>query len=315
MPEDDLGSPDTPPPERLARPESSARVRLALHRLAGDAGAPALVVVAHATGLHGRAYLPLARALREVEVVGPDLRGHGEATSPQPLEYSWAGFADDLLVVLETLGRLGLRRAGRPLFGFGHSMGGACLLMAEQRLPGTFDALYCFEPIVFPEPQAQPTDSPMVERARRRRSEFPSLLAAYRNFAAKPPLSVLHPDALRAYVRYGFAPTAKGTVELECRGEEEAEIYRMSSVHRTFERLDEVACPVVVAHGSRSASPAAAFAEPVARRLRRGTAESFPELGHFGPLQDPALVAASMQRLFARVCRQRGPAAGAPVSS
>jgi pimeloyl-ACP methyl ester carboxylesterase len=296
--EDDLDPPDESAPILLARPTSSSGVTLALHHLAGGADDPTLVLIAHATGFHGRAYLPLARALGGCEVVAPDLRGHGDATSPQPLEYSWSGFGDDILSVLETISALGLLRGGRSLVGFGHSMGGACLLMAEQRRPGSFAALYCFEPIVFPTPGAQIPESPMVERARRRRSEFPSLQAAYDNFSAKPPLSSLHPDALRAYVVHGFATSANATVRLKCRGDEEAEIYRMSTVHRTFERLNEVTCPVVVAHGSRSASAAAAFAEPVARQLGRGCIEAFPELGHFGPLEDPARVALSVARLF-----------------
>lgn len=294
---DDLDPPDEPTPILLARPTSSSAVTLALHRLSGGVEDPTLVLIAHATGFHGRAYLPLARALGGCEVVAPDLRGHGDATSPEPLEYSWSGFGDDILTVLERISALDLLRQGRRLVGFGHSMGGACLLMAEQRRPGSFAALYCFEPIVFPTPRLEFPESPMVERARRRRSEFPSLQAAFDNFASKPPLSSLHPDALRAYVRHGFAISADN-VRLKCRGEEEAEIYRMSTVHRTFEQLAEVTCPVVVAHGSRSASSAAAFAEPLARHLVRGRVEGFPELGHFGPLEDPERVARSVARLL-----------------
>ena len=296
---DDLGALDDPAPILLARPRSTSGVTLALHRLAGGASEPGLLLVAHATGLHGRAYLPLARELPGFEVVAPDLRGHGDAGSPEPLEYSWTGFGDDMLAVLDAVSALDLMPPGRRLLGFGHSMGGACLLMAEQRRPGTFSALYCFEPIVFPAPPPgwQAPESPMVERARRRRSTFPSLRAAYDNFAAKPPLEGLHPDALRAYVRYGFEPL-DGEVVLKCRGEEEAEIYRMSTAHRTFERLAEVGCPVTVAHGSRSASPAARFAEPIAHALARGTLEEFPTRGHFGPLEDPTAVAHSAARFF-----------------
>ena len=61
--------------------------------------------------------------------------------------------------------------------------------------------------------------NPLAEGARRRRSHFDSPLAAYENFARKPPLSDLSPAALSAYVRYGFEEQPDGSVELRCRPE------------------------------------------------------------------------------------------------
>ena len=62
------------------------------------------------------------------------------------------------------------RRGDRPdggLVGFGHSMGGAGLMMAAHRDPGLFDVIVAFEPIVFPD-RNPPSDGPstMVEGAR-----------------------------------------------------------------------------------------------------------------------------------------------------
>src|SRR5205814_8971928 len=138
----------------------------------------------------------------------------------------------------------------RP-FGFGHSAGGAALLMAEQLRPGTFRAIFCYEPIVIPvAPPLGRGDNPLSEGARRRREVFASRDDAYENYASKPPFSVLHPEVLRAYVEHGFADRPDGQVTLKCRPEDEAQIYRMGSAHRAFGQFGAVRCPAVVACGA-----------------------------------------------------------------
>ena len=118
-------------------------------------------------------------------------------------------------------------------------MGGAALLLAEQRRPGTFAALWLFEPVVFPTggPTGAPRANPLAEGARRRRATFPSYEAALANFASKPPMSVLDPAALEQYVRHGFAEQPDGSVELRCRPDDEAAVYDMGLRHDAFAHL------------------------------------------------------------------------------
>jgi pimeloyl-ACP methyl ester carboxylesterase len=283
-----------PIPSSSWRPSEPAAVELAstdgvripvftLNRNAGPA-----VLVCHATGFHARTYQPTAAAFARLQAWAPDLRGHGDATSSASGRYDWEGFAEDVGAVVDWL--------DRPLFGFGHSMGGASLLLAEIRRPGTFRALYCWEPIVYPSRFRSAEDSPLVARSRRRRDRFDSLEEAIANFAAKPPLASLHPDALRAYVEHGFTREADGSCRLKLPGPEEAEVYRMSLRHETFSRLGEVRCPVVVARGGRETGGAADIAGEVVAELPRGRLETWDELGHFGPLEDPAGVGAAVER-------------------
>ncbi len=75
---------------------------------------------------------------------GLDLRGHGRSDRPSDGDFAWSGFATDVLTVVDHLGLV------RP-FGFGHSCGGAAVLLAEQARPGLFRSLYCFEPVVMPD--------------------------------------------------------------------------------------------------------------------------------------------------------------------
>ena len=266
---------------------STDNIELAVHDLGGD-GAPALL--AHATGFHGRVWAPLAARLTGVHAWAPDLRGHGDSPAPPGHPFRWASFADDVLCVVEGLG------LDHPI-GIGHSKGGAALLLAEQRRPGTFGALWCFEPVVFPpRPRGQDHDeNPLAAGARNRRETFPSYDAAIANFSAKPPMDVFDPAVLLEYVMHGFALQADGTVRLKCRAEDEARMYTMGATHDAFDHLGEVACPVLVVRGDRGSTGPATVAADVVAALPNGRIEAHDDLGHFAPMQAPASMATSIR--------------------
>lgn len=265
---------------------STDGVTVALHDLGGD-GPPLLL--AHATGFHGRVWEPVAAHLPDFHCFAPDLRGHGDSVIPPGLAFEWSGFASDILAIVEAMGWTDLGAAG-------HSKGGAALLLAEQRRPGTFRSLYLFEPIVFPPFDGPvPVSNPLADGARRRRDRFDSYDAAYANFASKPPLDALHPAALRAYVDGGFAQQADGTVVLKCRPETEAEVYTMGSQHDAYVHLADVRCPVTVAAGVEIPFSPSSFAPPIVSALPHGRLERHDDLGHFGPLEDPATIARAIR--------------------
>ena len=274
------------PPTRATTPDG---VVLALHDLGGE-GPPALLV--HATGFHGQVFSPLAHYLgTRFRCLALDLRGHGESGVPPDLNFDWAGFGTDVLTAVDALGIEG------PV-GIGHSCGGASLLLAEEARPGTFSALYCFEPIVFasgalsvPDPSAL-----LARKARQRREVFSSRREAYASYAAKPPLDVLHPDALEAYVEFGFEDLPDGSVRLRCRGENEARMYEGGLRHTAFSRLNAVKCPTVIASGAESRNFARADFEPLVERLVDASLEVIPGIGHFGPLEAPSAVSDSVIR-------------------
>jgi pimeloyl-ACP methyl ester carboxylesterase len=264
------------------RVESSEGVSVPVHDLGGS-GPPLLL--AHATGFHGLVWGPFAEVLGErFRLWSLDFRGHGDAGPPPALPLDWRGVADDVLAVVDDL------HLEAP-FGFGHSMGGAALLLAEAARPGTFRALACFEPIVFPVEGPPRGGGHLAEGARRRRATFGSRDEAFANFSAKPPLSVFVPGALRAYVDHGLADLPEGGVALKCRPEVEAATYEGATAHGGWDRLPEVRCPVTVLTGETTDAVGGELARLQAGRLPEGRVEVVPGVGHFGPMEDPALVA------------------------
>jgi pimeloyl-ACP methyl ester carboxylesterase len=135
----------------------------------------------------------------------------------------------------------------------------------------------------------------MAEGAARRRPAFDSVEAAIANYASKPPLSALRADALRAYVEGGFAPQPDGTVALRCRPAWEAATFDAARHSGAWELLAGLDLPVSVVLG-RDEGPysPSSFAPRVAEALPHGHLSRHPELGHFGPLEDPDAMAAEL---------------------
>ena len=273
-----------------------------------DGSGPPLLL-AHATGFCGSTWRPVAHHLAgRYRTWALDFRGHGRSGRPTDGRFDWAGTGLDVLAVLDAVDAAGEGpAAGATWVGAGHSMGGAALLRAELARPGTFAALWLFEPVVFPpsvadaagadagEGDGDGTDGNHLARgAERRRAVFASREAARENYASKPPMSAFHPDALDGYLDGGLRTLDDGSVALRCAPADEAQVYRMGARHDTWTRVGEVACPVTVVAGDPDAPGPGAVAAELAARLPLGRLESHPELSHFGPMEAPAAVADSI---------------------
>jgi pimeloyl-ACP methyl ester carboxylesterase len=274
---------------------TAGTVDLVVHEWGGD-GPP--VLLAHPTGFHGRIWAPVAERLiaRGRTVYSFDFRGHGDSDSPDS-DYSWHGFADDVLAVTDHLGL-----AGDPtLLAAGHSKGGAALVLGEAARPGTYARLWLYEPIIFPSLEALPPneDFSMAVSARRRRNEWASKDEAFESYASKPPLAVMTEGSLRAYVDYGLRERGDGTFELKCRPDVEAQVYTMGPKHGAFARLPEVRPPTLVVCGEHTASIPPDLARMIAEGLPNGSVEIMASVGHFGPQEDPDRAVDSMLRFAA----------------
>ena len=189
---------------------------------------------------------------------------------------------------------LAVRRAtGGPIVAFGHSMGGACLLMAAHRDPSLFRRLVLFEPIVFPRPTGPPA-------GRRQNSLVGRCTPAPRDVpaATRPRSTTTRPSRrwrrspqprCEAYVRYGFAPGDDGQVHLKCRPRDRGRARSSTSWHHgTWDVLARDR------HRRCWSSPASSaemqpstIAAGIAERLPNGPYVQRDDLDHFGPMTHP----------------------------
>lgn len=279
--------------ESFTRIDSTGGVRVAVHDFGGpdDRAAP-ILLFSHATGLHGLVWGPAAAPLTDrFRCLALDFRGHGLSEMPHGADLTWPRMGDDLLAILgsDLVG-------GNEVHGIGHSMGGAALVLAAARRPGTLRSLWLYEPaIISPSIASSPgSPNPMAEGALRRRASFGSYEEAIANYAAKPPFDALRRDALEAYVRGGFVPSEDGRVTLRCLPTTEAEVFRGGGDSGAFESLSLLDVPVALVAGQPEPFSPVVFIEAAFAQLSRGTLVRRPNLGHFGPLQDPGGIASDI---------------------
>jgi len=287
---------------------STQGVRVALHDMGGpdDPAAPVLLF-AHATGFCGQVWEPTAAPLTDrYRCFAIDLRGHGVTETPDGASLHWSHMGDDVLAALESE-HIG---GDREVHGIGHSLGCAALVLAAARRPGLLRSLWLYEPAIVGPRMTAPADSaetaasaesaesaesvapfgasnPMADAALRRRATFASYDEALANFARKAPMNELHPDALAAYVRGGFAPGVDGSVTLRCSPATEAEVFRGAGNNEAFAALSELDLPVALVAGRPDEYGPVTFVAANFAQLRRGTLIERRHLGHFGPLEDP----------------------------
>ena len=271
------------------RVASSDHVSVAIHEF-GGAGRPLLL--SHATGFHGYCYLPIAEHLAdEFTSWALDYRGHGDTARPVDWQVDWSRYGDDALAAARAVAPDG------GLVGFGHSMGGAALLMAANRDPGLFDVIVAFEPIVFPPREIDPHDDTenngtiLSRGARKRRTSFPTFEDAIANYSSKPPMMAFDPEVLRLYVTHGFRAASDG-IQLQCDPEHEARTFDTGGTHTTWADLPEIGTKVVVLAGKVDEFGPAAIAREIAEALPNATYIEHDEWNHFTPFIDPAAMAA-----------------------
>ena len=217
------------------------------------------------------------------------MRGHGDSDDPSKEgDFDWRLIAEDLARAIDHIG-------ASELHAFAHSMGGAAVLEVERTHPGTFTSALLFEPII--PPAVLQTEPAIATAARNRVRSFPSRGHALERYSARPPLGLFRADVLHDYVHHGFRETEDGEITLKCTPESEASTFGMGG-SIALDSLTEIEFGVIVAKSDDGALPAL-LADAIADQLPNGRLQEFKGITHFGPLQDPVVIAKALQRLIA----------------
>jgi pimeloyl-ACP methyl ester carboxylesterase len=267
---------------------SADGTRLACYELGGSGP---VLLIAHATGLCAQMYARLASLfMQSFRVVAFDVRAHGNSSRPESGDLRWARVAEDVAAVRAAL--------PGPVHGFGHSMGGAALLLAEAAAPGAFESLFLFEPIVFAAGMATDGQNFMAAAARRRRTTFSSRDQIVRRFAGRPPFSDIRAGILHDYVEYGFSdrPDATGpsdVVVVKCQPNDEAEFFEGGIAVKVAAVVGGRARTLVAVGAEEEGPNPARLGPPLAQAIAAKFVR-FDNLGHFGPFQDPNTIARAL---------------------
>lgn len=234
--------PDLHPQARRVTTRSGVTINVWDHDGAGP-----VLVLSHCTGTHGRIWDPLVPALRErFRVFAWDTRGHGDSDKPSDLDqYTWRLSGEDVVDVYAALGLTGDVRA------VGHSAGASHLCYAELMQPGVVSKAVLIDPIIHP-PISGEWENPLARAAAKRRRFFESKLAAYDNYASKPPMNAWTPETLSAYVEHGLRDVPDGRVELKCLPEIESAVYQRGGSNDIFDRLGEIGFEVTLVTSDNS---------------------------------------------------------------
>ena len=243
---------------------------------------PMRVYLSHATSFCGAVWDPVIGALDGLEAETWDFPGHGSGPALEP-PVGWETFGEHVLEVTRPGG-----------IGVGHSMGGAALCMAQAADPSRFEALILIEPIIYPGPFAKRSNA-MADKAERRRVEFASREEAADSFRGRGAFVDWVEEAFDAYISCGLV--GDGPVRLACSPALEADMYRASTAHRTWDLLGSIEVPVLLLTGELSDSITPDLARAQAAEFPSAGVEIVPGEGHFLPMTSPDLVAKRIMRL------------------
>lgn len=259
------------------------------------------IVLIHATGFHARCWDQVVQHLEGRHVIALDQRGHGrsskEGTGP------WDVYAEDTAQFIESL------NCG-PLILAGHSMGGYCVTSSLRRVQDKVDSVVLVDPVIFsPETYGQVShhhallNEASEHPVARRRNHFVDANAMFENLHGRASYAPWLDESLRDYCEYGLLPDEEnGGYKLACPPTIEASVYMGSQGKPIFDLIKDIEVPVTVLRAKQREAEQTTLDftksptwSELSKQFKHGRDVYLPELTHFIPMQDPALVAAYLR--------------------
>lgn len=256
------------------------------------------IMLFHATGFHARCWDKVVACLPGRHVIAVDTPGHGLSPAHGPFT-NWTELGAPLKEFVAAL-------PYQQMVGAGHSMGGHCMVQVAVEQPKAFSHMVLVDPVI-PMPQAYDPkrwgiEMPAAEDhpVARRRNAWANWQDMFNHFKDRNPYSLWQPDVLEDYCRYGVVPSDDGEgYVLACPPVVEASVYLGQRPMEIYDQLSTITAKVDVLRAKMpdrdnlkmmdfSTSPTW---ENLAKQFPNGHDHYMPNLTHFIPMQDPALVA------------------------
>ena len=223
---------------------------------------------------------PLARSF---ELLGYDQRGLGRSSKPD-VDYAMADYADDAAGLLDALGWASAKVVGV-------SFGGMVAQEFALRHPGKVERLVlaCTSP-----GGAGGASYPFHEIQHLKGETRAKFLIPISDTRRDDAWAAANPDAYAQFVAMGSADPFAGEPGREMGARRQLEA---RAGHDTWDRLHQIACPVLIAAGRHDGIALPATQERMASRIR-GARLSFFEGGHLFMLQDRAALPAMTEFLL-----------------
>ncbi|MGE0797256.1 MAG: alpha/beta fold hydrolase [Lautropia sp.] len=197
-----------------------------------------------------------------------------------------------------------LREAGERPFLVGHSYGGAVALIAALRAPAAFSGVVVYEPTLFN----------LLDPAQPRHGDAAGILAAVAAASAAVARGDL--DAAAGHFldfwigdgAWAATPSERKPAIAATMVDVERWAAALTREPTPLAAFGELTTPLLLLTGARSPRSALAVAEALLPALPNARAQTFPTLGHMGPLTDPDRVNAAIETFVDDVERGARPA-------
>ncbi len=253
------------------------------------------ILLLHATGFHSRCWNQVVKLLPGRHIYAVDLRFHGASDATGRID--WRVMANDIRLLIETLK---LTR----VVGVGHSIGGYLIAHAAAQVPERFKHLVLIDPVIMSHEryvQFQKFSDSLVAQdhpVSRRKNQWRDAQEMYERFQGRAPFNTWEPAVFRDYCDYALRPANNNALrQLACDPINEAGIYLSQKGNEVIlKELPRITTPVTLLRAppgddalpDLSTSPTWPH---LAAALPHCQEVYLPDLNHFIPMQDPALVA------------------------
>lgn len=272
-------------------------VELAVVEWPGE-GDPVLLL--HATGFHSRCWNQVVSRLPGRQIYAVDLRYHGKSDSIG--EVDWQILSRDICLLIDKLDL-------RNIVAAGHSIGGYLLARAAVARLDRFRHALLIDPVITSRESYQlsrqafadidAADHPVA----RRKNKWQDAEEMFEHFRDRSPFDSWQPEVLKDYCDYALHPSnEEGFRQLLCDPLNEASIYASQGYSDDIlDELPRLRKPVTLLRARYSGIVPGDFTgsptwPELASMLPDCTDIYLPDMNHFIPMQDPAMVAGLIQQ-------------------